>query len=216
MTNHAREVVRHLRDGEPDYGSPCWVGHGGDLEPCKRPSTVRVYGIPLCPEHGEEAAAGAYEEIHQDAHDFFDRYEGTRLVGMPNPWVRRAVGEWRRTVPADEIDHEGRTEEALRRAFPFRADKVCPETALQVANPIPENGHPVDNWRDDRQDIHAVMRVAFDRGMDWLVESLEREREGIAAQCAYAMALTRGEHPEVLERARRENDEAERRVAGRR
>jgi hypothetical protein len=42
------------------------------------------------------------------------------------------------------------------------------------------------------------------------VETLEAERQGIAAQCAYAVALTRGEHPEVLERALQENEEAAR------
>ncbi len=42
------------------------------------------------------------------------------------------------------------------------------------------------------------MRVAFAWGMTWAVEMLEQEREH-AAQCA--VALTRGDHPEVLETA---------------
>ncbi len=36
-------------------------------------------------------------------------------------------------------------------------------------------------------------------------ERLEAERENVAAQCSYALALERGDHPEVLEAARREN-----------
>jgi hypothetical protein len=44
---------------------------------------------------------------------------------------------------------------------------------------------------------------------------LEAEREWAASQCAYAVALERGEHPEVLERARREREESNRKVAER-
>ena len=36
------------------------------------------------------------------------------------------------------------------------------------------------------------MRLAFEEGASWLVEALEEERESVAAQCAYALALERG------------------------
>ena len=205
MTSNTDEIVRRLEEEDRDHGAPCWVGHGGKLEPCKRPSTFRVYGIPLCPKHGEEAALGAFEEMHQDAHNFLERFDGPWAADLPNPWVRRVMAEWERTVPADELDHEGRTDAALLRAFPFRADLVSGETAGEIAEPIPENGHPVDRWRDERQDVHYVMRVAYSRGLTWLVEHLEAERQNVAAQTAYAVALDRGDHPDVLEAARREN-----------
>ncbi len=201
MTRYADEIVRRLQEGDVEHGAPCWVGHGPDLEPCKRPSTFRVYGIPLCPDHGEEAALGAYEELHQDAHDFLERFDGPHVVALPNPWVRRAVAGWRETVPADERDHGAKTDAALLAAFPFRADSADPETVGDIADRFFGNGHPVDRWRDERQDIHHLMRVAFARGMTWAVEMLEQEREHAAAQCAYAVALTRGDHPEVLEGA---------------
>ena len=102
MTRNADEIVRRLEEGDEGHGAPCWVGHGGRLEPCKRPSTFRVYGVPLCPEHGEEAALGAFEEMHQDAHNFLERFDGPWAVDLPNPWVRRVMAEWEHTVPADE------------------------------------------------------------------------------------------------------------------
>ena len=153
--------------------------------------------------------------MHQDAHDFLDRFDGPGVGPLSNPWVRRATAEWRRSVPADELDHNSRTDAALLRAFPFRADLVAGETAGEIAAPIPENGHPVDRWREDRQDMHHVMRAAHARGMTWLVEHLEAERQAVAAQCAYAVALDRGDHPEVLEAARREISAAEARLAER-
>jgi hypothetical protein len=201
MTRNKDEIVRHLEEGDPGHGAPCWVGHGPDVESCKRPSTFRVYGINLCPEHGEEAALGAFEEMHQDAHDLLERFDGPHVVALSNPWVQRVMAEWERTVPADELAHAERTEDALLRAFPFRADRADPETAADIADRFFGNGHPVDRWRDERQDIHHLMRVAFGRGMTWAVETLEQEREHAAAQCAYAVALTRGDHPQVLEAA---------------
>ncbi len=213
MTRNADEIVRRLENTDPDHGAPCWVGHGEDVEPCERPSAFSVYGIPLCPEHGDEAALGALEEIHQDAHNFFDRFDASHVPPLSNLWVLRALRDWRRTVPADELETEARTEPALLRAFPFRADRVDPETAADVAEPNPANGHPVDRWRDARLDLHAVMREAHGRGMTWLVERLEAERQNVAAQCAYAVALDAGDHPEVLETARRENAADARRMA---
>jgi hypothetical protein len=43
------------------------------------------------------------------------------------------------------------------------------------------------------------MRLAFEEGANWLVEVLEREREGVAAQAAYALALETkaGLHPAI-------------------
>ena len=201
MTRNADEIVRRLEEGDEGHGAPCWVGHGGRLEPCKRPSTFRVYGVPLCPEHGEEAALGAFEEMHQDAHNFLERFDGPWAVDLPNLWVRRVMAEWEHTVPADELAHGERTEAALLGAFPFRADRADPETAGDIADRVFENGHPVDRWRDERQDIHHLMCVAYSRGMTWAVEMLEPEREHAAAQCAYAVALMRGDHPDVLDAA---------------
>jgi predicted RecB family endonuclease len=45
------------------------------------------------------------------------------------------------------------------------------------------------------------MRFAYERGQTYFVEVMEEARESVAAQAAYTLALMRGEHPEVLERA---------------
>jgi len=37
--------------------------------------------------------------------------------------------------------------------------------------------------------LHRFMRLAYEEGEAWLVEPLEKEREQIAAQAAYALAL---------------------------
>lgn len=212
--NDAREkIVRYLEGEELESAFPCWVGHGEDLEPCKRPSVLRVYGINLCPDHGEEAKDGALEEMHQDAYEFFTRFTTSHVPDLENPLVLAGVSRWELAVPEGLEYSQGQAEELLRRAFPFRADRVDAETACEVADPLPGNGHPVDLWLYDRYGMHGVMRAAYERGMDWLVEKLESERESIAAQAAYALALDRGEHPEVLEQARRENAESKRKAA---
>jgi hypothetical protein len=42
-----------------------------------------------------------------------------------------------------------------------------------------------------RQIVCRHMRLAFEEGAHWLVEVLEREREGVATHTAYALALER-------------------------
>jgi hypothetical protein len=39
--------------------------------------------------------------------------------------------------------------------------------------------------------VCRFMRLAFEEEADWLVEMLEAERESVAAQAAYALALDR-------------------------
>ena len=212
-SKNTREIVRYLEGEELENAYPCWVGHGEDVEPCKRPSVLRVYGINLCPEHGEEAKDGALEEMHHDAGGFFERFENPHVRALSNPLVRAGLGRWGLTVPEGLEYSERRAEELLLAAFPFRADKVDPETAGEIADHDPRNEHPVDSWLTDRHNMHAIMREAYERDMTWLVEHLEQERESIAAQCAYALALERGHHPEVLERARERNREDAQKVA---
>ncbi len=117
------------------------------------------------------------------------------------------------TIPEGLEYSNEQTEDLLRRAFPFRAEMVNALTAGGIANPDPRNEHPVDYWLTDRYELHVIMRRAFERGMDWLVEDLEDKRESVAAQCAYTLALDAGDHPEVLEQARRKNAEGGRRLA---
>jgi hypothetical protein len=201
------DIVRYLQETDVERGFPCWVGQSGELEPCKRPATVRVYGLAFCEEHGEEAAVGALEEMHQDAYEFFERFNNPHVPPLGNPLVRHALDHWERAVPefAAELAAtdalEERTEAALLKAYTFRADKVSMVSAAEIARPLRGNEHPYDGWRDERHHIHACMRFAYERGMTYFVEAMEKTRESTSAQAAYALALDRGEHPEVLERA---------------
>ena len=212
-SKNTREIVRYLEGEELESAYQCWVGHGKDLEPCKRPSTMAVYGLPMCKEHGEEARNGALEEMHQDAYEFFERFDHPHVPELDNPFVRSALSRWELAIPGGLEYSEEQTDELLLAAFPFREDRVLPETAGEIADPLMGQDPPYDSWRGHRYEMHGLMRHAYRLGLTYVVEYLEQEREVCAAQCAYALALDRGEHPEVLERAHRENVEDARKVA---
>jgi hypothetical protein len=56
---------------------------------------------------------------------------------------------------------------------------------------------PDDLCREHRWMIHHLMRLAYEREADFIVESLEAERESISAQLAYIMVyLERRATPE--------------------
>jgi hypothetical protein len=119
--------------------------------------------------------------------------------------VRRALREWGRSIPESEDVSSERDRAALLAAFPFDEAKVDKQTTSEIADPIRGNEHPVNHWLHARDSTKAVMRLAHERGMEYLVELLEVERETIAQQAAFAVALADGEHPEVVEKAHREN-----------
>ncbi len=211
MTNEPREIVRDLEASERGY--PCAVGHGDDVEACMRPSTMAVYDLHFCEVHGAECANGALEELHQDAYEFFARFDNPEVRELSNPLVLRAVRNWELTVPEGLEFSDRETDELLLAAFPFREDRVFPETAGEIADPIIGQDPPYDAWLIHRYELCALMRHAHRLGLTFVVERLEQARETCAAQAAYAAALMRGDHPEVLERAREQNREDARKVA---
>jgi hypothetical protein len=75
--------------------------------------------------------------------------------------------------------------ELLRRAYPFAEELTDPETlAFDYSKP---GAGPEDWYRYPRTVIHRLMRLAYQEGMDYLVESLESFRESTAAQLSYAI-----------------------------
>ncbi|MDP9477917.1 MAG: hypothetical protein M3R38_19910 [Actinomycetota bacterium] len=67
------------------------------------------------------------------------------------------------------------------------------ETVAYVRDPD-ANGRgitdpPYDHYMMDRHLVCRHMRLAFEEGAHWLVETLEAEREAAAAQASYALAL---------------------------
>jgi hypothetical protein len=197
-----REIVRHLEEWEKEYGFPCMVSDEEVGGPCWRPPVLAVYGVKFCETHGAEAADGALEELHVNADEFFRQFEDAYT---PNPLVRRVGRLWGNALPEQEqysFSSED-TEIALRTAFPFRADMVGMDLAAELADPIAGNPHSLDSCLDERFAMHAVMRVAFQHGLDWVVDKLEKHRQHVAAQTAYAFALSGGESPKSWRRRAR-------------
>ena len=174
---------------------------------------MKVYGLPFCEVHGEEARDGALEEMHQDADEFFTRFTTSHVPELPNPVLLAAVSRWDLTVPEGLEYSSSGTDELLLAAFPFREDRLIPETAGEIADPIRGQDPPYDAWRYHRYEMHSLMRHAYYSGPHFVVEYLERQRETCASQAAYALALMRGEHPEILERAHQTNVADARKVA---
>lgn len=210
-----REIVRSLEGEELEQSLPCWVGHGEDLDPCKQPSVVRVYGLPFCGHHGEEVRAGAMEEMVQEADEFFRRMDSPEVPQFANEFIVRIVRSWRLLLEQDERVTDEETEAALLEAYPFRADRVIMDLVGEMVEDNRDYAPPYDSLRDERHEIHGLMRHAYTSDLLYVVEALEKDRERVASQCAYMLALSRGEHPEVLERARREIAESNRKVAER-
>ena len=104
------------------------------------------------------------------------------------------------TLPDGANDHE-RADAALLKAFPLDRARVCSGTLDYVRDPDAEGrgSHepPYDMYMTARLLLHRHMRLAFEEDADWLVETLEQEREVVAAQAAYALALDReaGDRP---------------------
>lgn len=176
------------------YGEPpvCFVGsHPG--ESCERLAVMEVYGISMCEAHGEEAAAGALEEIAYDLEQELQRPMNPHVKSL-SPHIERALRHGFESL-SDEAANAaaGHKDETLLRAFPLDHDRVCSATLHYVRDPE-NNGmgtheSPCDSYMHDRLLLCRHMRLAFEEDAHWLVETLEREREQVSAQAAYALAL---------------------------
>jgi hypothetical protein len=179
----AQSVKRFAED--PEKPARCRVG--AEFV-CERPATMEVYGLAMCVEHGEEAAAGALSEIAFDLEEELHR-PMNKHVRPVSPHLAHALRHGFETVPEGSDDaHE---EEALLEAFPLERSRADSDILAYVSSPDDEREPPFDSFMGDRMLIHRHMRLAFEEGADWLVETLEAERAQIAAQAAYALALER-------------------------
>src|SRR5215211_729859 len=147
----APETMRCIEDGDLEQGFPCFVGHGGHVDPCERPAAVLVYGLSFCEVHGAEVRDGALEEMHQHATEWFGRF-----------------------------DPEG-TDDLLVAAFPFRKDKVWAETVAGIIDPPRGEDPPYDWLHYHRYELHQLMRHAYRLGLTFVVERIEEEREAISS-----------------------------------
>ncbi len=83
-------LIVELPEGDKWREVPCWVSAEGAGGPCKRPSVVRVYGLPFCEAHSAEVRAGALEELYSDAAQVLERLDNPS-VPEPNPEAIRLV-----------------------------------------------------------------------------------------------------------------------------
>ncbi len=109
------------------------------------------------------------------------RHHGRRLEARP---VARL-----RVLPAEAYDRK-REDAALLAAFPLDRGLTDRET-LAYAEESDDREPPRDYFMGVRLLVCRFMRLAFEEEADWLVEMLEAERESVAAQAAYALALDR-------------------------
>lgn len=170
----------------------CAVGLHRDNSRCDRVAVMEVYDLPMCEDHGEEAASAALEELAHHLEEELQR-QSNPYVRALNPDLARAL-ETAASGFETSVEPE-RADAALLRAFPLDRDATCGETVAYVNDPD-ANGRgrresPSDAWRHDRMVICRHMRLAFEEDAHWLVETLEEDREQIARQAAYALALER-------------------------
>lgn len=164
----------------------CWVGRPEGEFACEQRATMQVYGLAMCPEHGEEVASGALEEIAYDLEQELQRPMNDHVRGL-SPHIRAALSYGFGSLPDGWQDHE-RSDEAALKAFPLDRGRVCHETLSYAQDPddlLP----PCDTYMLARLLVCRLMRLAFEEEATWLVEVLESERESVAAQLAYALAL---------------------------
>jgi hypothetical protein len=178
------------------FGEPpaCFVGWHRGGTACERPAVMEVYGLRMCGIHGEEAAAGALEEIAFDIEQKLQRPLNPYVRGL-SPHIEAALRHGFESLPSEagDADDYGRTDAALLEAFPLDRDRTNRDSIEYArdrsarARGLHES--PFDAYMGARLLLCRHMRLAFEESAHWLVEMLEAEREAVAAQAAYALAL---------------------------
>jgi hypothetical protein len=207
----AEGLARPLSDEERAREYPCCVRHPDAGGRCLRTATTMVYGLLFCEIHGAEATAGALSELYQDASDVLERLYNPH-VPMSNAEAERALRAAVRELDGlrgDYEDSEDVEEAALRRAYPYDAERVCYETVAFDYRFDPDNPHdpsdePTAIYEDARRLLCKVMRLAYEWGADWLVEVLEHKRESASAQLSFALE----DYERKVAEIKREREEA--------
>ena len=181
-----------IKEGPEAFGGgrgalPCFVHHEDAGGWCERSATMEAYGIAFCEAHGAEVKAGILAEIYHDAGNVLEDLGPNDSSINVAAWVHLNVGcreMMRRTVEAEHAQ-----DAALLTAYPVIEERVDRETRSRDFRVPNVNDDPVDVFMDARIHIHRLMRLFWSVGQDWILEVLEEEREGAAAQLAFALAL---------------------------
>ena len=184
----AAERVRRCAEQHGEHLT-CFVGYSGSSFGCEAAATMEVYGLPMCEEHGEKAAGGALEELAVHI-----EWESTRLLNpytpRLNPDLEAALKRAAGTLSPELAGADHPDDDLLAPAWPLDRERVDAETLDYVEDSAPRGyPPPFDSFIEDRRLVCRFMRLAYEEGETWLVEMLEQEREKVAAQAAYALAL---------------------------
>lgn len=165
---------------------PCFVHHEDAGGRCEKPAAMQVYGIHLCEAHGTEARAACLSELFQDATDFLERYDNDH-VPETNPAAMLALRSAVSLLLRAGNEAEDQTDEAVRRAYADVPGHVMEHVKVRTRDCNGEDWPNSETFRENRVVIHKLMRQAFDARETWLVETLEKERESVAAHLSAAM-----------------------------
>lgn len=165
------------------HALPCFV------RTCERSAGMEVYGLPMCEAHGEEAASGALEEMHNDLDNELLRLDNGECRSL-SPHLAAALYRGMDSLPEPESD---RDDDLLVAAWPLERERVDVTTTGYLEDPDARRSGPgpYDSFLSARHLVCRLMRLAFEQDADWMVEVLEKERESVAAQVSYYVALER-------------------------
>jgi hypothetical protein len=141
----------------------------------ENPTTDRERGLPCDVRHPD---AGGQCERTATVRAF-----GLHYCGIHGEELAAAAG------PAE--DHL----QALVRAYPDAPEGVRANVLQWERDEGPNRGAVVASLLSSLGTLRKLMRVAHEDGETWLVEVLERERESVAAQAAYALRERAGDRP---------------------
>ncbi len=161
----------------------CCVRHEDLGGPCREPFAAEVYGLAFCERHGEEVRAGAAVEEREEVWTFFERFRNPHVRGLSSAVEHALQDALERTYPTPDEAHW----EALRRLYPDTTEHVRGMVARWEADEDPGYVGPLDALLSSLNTIHTCMRISYQDGETWLVEVLERVREGEVAQAAVAL-----------------------------
>ena len=168
---------------------PCVVRHADAGGRGGRPAALEGWGLALCAVHGAEAKAGALAEMYGDAADFLGRLDNAHVPDYPNPAAQAALRRAVSGLQAAGSNVARGEEEALLAAYPLIPERADGATLEYDWHAFRGALTPDEAFYLARALVCRLMRLAFEAGAGWLVEVLEPERESVAAQTAFAVAL---------------------------
>ena len=196
LTASQQAIVYVPEEAEALEGMPCFAAVRDvpreEHPACKRPAAMYVYGRSYCEVHGAEVRAGALVEMYHHASEDVQRLYSAQHVGkMDNRATVWALEEAAAVLEARCREAELEEEAALLAAWPFDESRM--DDDLREWEKCGD-GSPPEVWLErHRLIIHKHIRLAFEEGAEYILEGLFSDREQLAEQLAYVLALYGGD-----------------------